>query len=316
MRIDIHTHTCRARHPKLTRPNGSRYPTPEELISTMDDHGIDKAVILSTPSPECRYAPVLPEEVLSIRDDYPDRLIPFCNLDPRFLTNSDQADFRPLLEAYVELGCKGVGEFIPNLPFDDPLNINLFKQVEEVGLPLTFHLAHRIGGIYGCYDDLGMPRLERVLKECPRLIFLAHSQVFWAEIGELADPAARGGYPRGPVQVEGRVVELMREYPNLHGDLSAGSGFNAISRDPEFGYRFMEEFQDRLYFGTDIANVPQQLPIVAYFDELAERQLIPPDVHAKISWRNAATLLGIGASTYSEPGASGGALADGAAVVL
>ena len=55
----------------------------------------------------------------------------------------------------------------------------------------------------------------------------------------------------------------------------------------------MEEFQDRLYFGTDIANVPQQLPIVAYFAELAQHQLIMPQVHAKISWRNAAALLGI-----------------------
>jgi len=290
MLIDIHVHTCRARHPKLTRPNGSRYPTPEELIATMDGAGIDVAVMMCTPSPEVRYSQVLPEEVLDIRDQYPDRLVPFCNFDPRFLTNSAEADFRPLLEAYVELGCKGVGEFIPNLPLDDPLILNMFKHVEEMGLPLTFHLAHRIGGLYGCYDDPGLPRLERVLKECPNLVFLSHSQVFWAEIGQLDDPAQRGGYPKGPV-VEGRVVQLMREYPNLCGDLSAGSGYNAISRDPEFGYRFMEEFQDRLYFGTDIANVPQSLPIVDYFARLREEQLVAEAVLDKIAWKNAARLL-------------------------
>lgn len=294
MLIDIHVHTCRARHPKLTRPNGSRYPTPDELIAMMDEAGIDRAVTMSTPSPECRYSQVLPEEVLAIRDEHPNRLIPFCNLDPRFLTNSDKADFRPLLEAYAEMGCKGVGEYIPNLPLDDPLNLNLFRQVAELGLPLTFHLAPAIGGYYGCYDEPGLPRLERVLRECPDLVFLSHSQVFWAEIGVLDDPAQRSGYPKGPVRKEGRVVQLMREYPNLHGDLSAGSGFNAISRDPEFGYRFMEEFQDRLYFGTDIANVPQKLPIVKYFAELAAKELVPAEVHAKITWRNADRVLQLG----------------------
>lgn len=290
MLIDIHVHTCRPRHPKLTRPNGSRYPTPEELIAMMDEAGIDVGVMMCTPSPECRYSQVLPEELLDIHAQYPDRVVPFCNMDPRFVANSPEANFLPLLEAYAELGCKGVGEFIPNLPFDDPLILNFFKQVEEMGLPLTFHLAHRIGGLYGCYDDPGLPRLERVLKECPKLVLLSHSQVFWAEIGQLADPEERGGYPKGTV-VEGRVVQLMREYPNLCGDLSAGSGYNAISRDPEFGYRFMEEFQDRLFFGTDIANIPQDLPIVGYFAKLRDEGLVPAEVLDKIAWRNAATLL-------------------------
>ena len=293
MLIDIHVHTCRARHPKLTRANGFRYPTPDELIAAMDEAGIDRAVVMSTPSPEVRYSLVPPEETLSICADYADRLIPFCNADPRFLTNSTDANFFPLLEAFVEMGAKGVGEYIPNLPFDDPLNLNFFKQVEEMGLPLTFHLAPKIGGFYGCYDDPGLPRLERVLKECPKLTFLSHSQVFWAEIGTLSDPEERSGYPKGPIEKEGRVVELMREYPGLHGDLSAGSGFNAISRDPEFGYRFLEEFQDRLYFATDIANVPQELPIVPYFAELKEKELISPEAHEKITWKNAARLFGL-----------------------
>ena len=293
MLVDIHVHTCLPRHARLTRPNGSHYPTPEKLIEMMDEAGIDKAVVMSTPSPECRYSLVPPEETLEICGRHLDRLIPFCNLDPRFLTNSPKADFRPLLEAFKELGARGVGEYIPNLPFDDPLSLNLFKQVEEMGLPLTFHLAPQIGGFYGCYDDPGLPRLERVLGECPDLVLLAHSQVFWAEIGALKDPDERAGYPKGPIEKEGRVVELMRKYPNLHGDLSAGSGHNAISRDPEFGYRFMEEFQDRLYFGTDIANVPQELPIVGYFQKLKKEGLISEKVHEKITWKNAAHLLNL-----------------------
>ena len=43
----------------------------------------------------------------------------------------------------------------------------------------------------------------------------------------------------------------IRKYANLYADLSARSGFNALSRDPEFAYQFIEEFHDRLFFGTD-----------------------------------------------------------------
>jgi len=294
MLIDIHVHTCKARHPKITRMNGTHYPCPATLIAMMDEAGIDKAVVQTTLSPEWRYTTVTPEETLEICAARPDRLIPFCNFDPRFLQNAPTADFRPLLEAYKELGCRGVGEYIPNLYFDDPLNLNFFGQVEEAGLPLTFHVAPRFGGCYGCVDDVGLPRLETVLKTFPDLIFLAHSQPFWAEIStDVIQNGERVGYPKGKV-TPGRVVELMRRYPNLHGDLSAGSGFNAISRDPEFGYAFMEEFQDRLYFGTDIANVPQKLPIVPYFRELREKRLISAAAHEKITWRNADRLLGLG----------------------
>ena len=42
-------------------------------------------------------------------------------------------------------------------------------------------------------------------------------------------------YPDGPVAPGGAIDTLMDKYPNLHGDLSAGSGAGAISRDPEFG---------------------------------------------------------------------------------
>lgn len=293
MLIDIHVHCCHARHPQLTRPNGTHYPTPERLIEMMDAAGIDRAVMMSVCNPEWRYTLVTPEETMSIAQQYPDRIIPFFGCDPRFVQNSPTSDFRPLLQAYVAMGCKGIGEYIPNLPFDDPYNMRFFEHVEEVGLPLTFHVAPQAGGCYGCIDEPGLPRLERVLKAFPRLTFLAHSQPFWAEISADVDPARRNSYPAGKV-VPGRVVELLRTYPNLYGDLSAGSGFNAISRDPEFGYEFMEEFQDRLCFGTDIANDPQELPIVDYFRKLREEKLVSQQALDKISWRNANRLLGLG----------------------
>ena len=258
----------------------------------MDQAGIDMAVVLSGVSPECRSSFVLPEEVLSICATHPQRLIPFANIDPRMLTNSTNSNFVDLLEHYKSAGCRGIGEYVPNLPFDDPLNMNVFKQVEEVGLPLTFHVAPKIGGCYGCFDEVGLPRLENVLKECPNLILLGHSQPFWAEISSDVTEENRNGYPKGVV-TPGRVPALMRQYPNLHGDLSAESGYNAISRDPEFGYQFLEEFQDRLYFATDKAKVQQETPIVAYFREIQQKGQVSSDAYEKITWKNATKLLGL-----------------------
>ena len=291
MLIDIHAHCCKPR--ATTRQNGGFHPSPEQLVAMLDENGIDMAVVLCTVSPEWRYTYVMPEETLESCATYPDRLIPFCSLDPRMLLNSTEADFGPHLRSYTEQGFRGVGEYMPNIPFDDPLNMNVFGYVAEFRLPLTFHIGPTIGGCYGVYDELGLPRLERVLKTFPDLVLLGHSQPFWAEISADVTDETRGGYPLGPV-TPGRVVELMREYPNLCGDLSAGSGLNAIQRDPEFGYQFMEEFQDRLFFGTDICNVPQETPAVPYFRELREKLLISDEAFEKITWRNADRLLGLG----------------------
>ena len=150
---------------------------------------------------------------------------------------------------------------------------------------------------------LGLPRLENVLRQFPDLILLGHSQPFWAEISSDVTEESRIGYPTGPVR-PGRLPELMREYPNLHGDLSAGSGQNAISRDLEFGSEFLDEFQDRLYFGTDIANVPQERPIVEHFRKLGQEGLIPQNAYENITWRNAARLLGLGADAQVKSGSA------------
>jgi len=294
MLIDIHIHTARARHPKLRRAKGTTYPTPERAIELMDAAGIDRAAVMATVSPEWRYTLVTPEEILDICAEHPDRLIPFCGLDPRFLTNDTSADFRPMLEAYRELGCRGIGEYMPNIPFDDPLNMNLFGQVEESGLPLTFHIAPREGGFYGVVDEVGLPRLESVLRAFPDLILLAHSQPFWAEIStDVVRDGRRAEYPEGPV-TPGRTVELFRRYENLYGDLSANSAYNAITRDPEFGCGFLEEFQDRLCFATDLANDPQELPIVDLFARLRTEELISREAYEKITWRNANRILRLG----------------------
>lgn len=85
----------------------------------------------------------------------------------------------------------------------------------------------------------------------------------------------------------------MRKYPNLHGDLSAGSGYNAVTRDPEFGYDFLEEFQDRLYFGTDICAPENDMRLSYWLDDAVESGKISREAYEKISRENAINNIGI-----------------------
>ena len=79
----------------------------------------------------------------------------------------------------------------------------------------------------------------------------------------------------------------MEEYPNIYGDLSAGSGANAISRDLEFGREFLIRRQDRVCFGTDYLQPGQAVP---QFDLFASMDL-PADVRQKVYRGNAERLL-------------------------
>jgi len=83
----------------------------------------------------------------------------------------------------------------------------------------------------------------------------------------------------------------MEKYPNIYGDLSAGSGEKSISRDLEFGREFLIRRQDRIMFGTDFLAPEQAVPQF----ELFEQKLVdlPADVKAKIFRDNARQLLGL-----------------------
>ena len=292
MLIDIHVHATKT----CLVPDSAyhKFPSADELVGELDKSGIDKALLLGMASPETRFGYITTEDILEMCSRHPDRLIPACIMDPRNLRNSPASDFRPILRAYKKAGCRAVGEYVPNIAFDDPLNLNFFRQVEEVGLPIIFHAASRYGGCYGCYDDLNLPRLEKALKECPSLKLLGHSPAWWSHISGDVTEETRGSYPKTKVVPGGTVVRFMHEYPNMCGDLSAGSGFGAISRDPEFGYQFLEEFQDKLFFATDITAPDQDHPIIPFLKDAVTEKRISEEAYEKITWRNANRLLGLG----------------------
>lgn len=293
MFIDIHVHTRIYDSPRQPGEFGSHFATPQELADKLKPLGVRSVVVLPTVNPECAWAIQSNEEILLAAEQHPGFIIPFMNIDPRMNSNSPDADLSHQMRYYIERGCKGIGEVCANLPFDDPLMENLFRHAQANGLPLIFHIAPGHYGYYGIRDHLGLPLLEGALRKFPDLKFLGHSQPFWAEIsGDLTEDQ-RNSYPSGKVTTGGAVVRLMRQYPNLYGDLSAGSGHNAVSRDPDFGYAFMTEFQDRLFFGTDVCDPRNETPLVEFLNQAVEGGHISREVYEKIGWKNAEQLLGL-----------------------
>jgi len=298
MFIDIHAHAYRNPVPFVVR-----FCTAEELIKRYDELGIEKGVLLPIVNPEI-YFPQTNEDILDMAEQYPDRFIPFCNIDPRALTNSPEAPLDKVLAYYRDRGCKGIGEVMPNLPVMHPLVQNLFRHAEKVGMPVIFDGSDQIGGDFGLYDDPGLPQLEHTLQRFPNLKIFGHGPVFWSEIGKLETPGERaiifdlngkqvGRLPSGPIKEEGVVPKLFRRYPNLYGDLSDYTAYNAIARDPEYGPKFLEEFQDRLFFGTDICYPDMPVPLIDLLINWRDTGKISEKAFNKIARENAIKLLGL-----------------------
>ena len=133
----------------------------------------------------------------------------------------------------------------------------------------------------------GLPGLEKALREHPQTTFIGHGPGWWASIAGDITKADLAGYPEGKVAPGGAIDRLMDAYPNLYGDLSAGSGAGALKRDPEFAKAFLARRADRLMFGTDYLAPKQPVP---QFDVLKE--LDPPaEVAAKVFRGNAIRVL-------------------------
>jgi len=282
--IDIHTH--------LGTFYWGKSLLPEELVKMMDVHGVEKACILPLVSPEAGPFPQTSEQAIAACELFPDRLIPFCCIDPRCCTLPPlrpahvvgKNGIRDMLKRYQDLGCRGVGEHKTGLAFDHPHQMLLYEACAEVGFPILFHLDDIRNP-----DTPGLPRLENVLKAFPKLNLIGHAAGFWASISGDATIEDFGRYPEIPKKVTpgGALDRLMDTYPNLFCDLSEPGGEKALTRDREFAREFLIRRADRLLFGTDFLMTGQT---VAQF-ELLDSFNLPDDVQRKIFRDNALALL-------------------------
>ncbi len=293
-KIDIHAHATA--FPEFTPPNpkGERYISAEELIGQYDLLGIGTGVLLPLVNAESMLTTITSEACKAMADRYPDRFVWFCNVDPRAAGNHAQSNLTSLLEWYKSLGAKGCGEITANLYADDPKLDNLFSACEELDMPALIHIGPILGRSYGIVDELGLPRIESMLKKHPKLKLIGHSQCFWCEISADVTVENRTKYPEGKV-TEGRVAKLMRDYENLYCDLSAGSGTAAFMRDPDYTAKFVDEFSDRIMYGCDqfyLSN-KNSFQFNAFLDQMLDDGMMSAENYAKIARYNAANLLNI-----------------------
>jgi predicted TIM-barrel fold metal-dependent hydrolase len=245
--IDIHTHL-------IPNSAASGYPpcvTPQQLLAAMEASGIAQAVVLPLESPECDAEYALSADVFAACAQFPERLIPFVGVDPRAQRALDK------IRHYHQRGARGFGEHKCGLAMDDVRSLAVYRLCGELGLPVLFHMDPAINS-----DGPGLPGLERALRECRDTTFIAHGPAWWSAIS--ADDPRDGSYPAGPVKPTGAGDRLLSECPNLYADISAGSGHNALTRDPAFTQGFLARHWRKLLFGTDFYQVGDLPPQVEW----------------------------------------------------
>ena len=291
-KLDIHAHvTMEKEYPSMG--GGKNYAlTPEDLRGMYDLIGVEKGVALPLVSPEYQCDQLSNRDARMAAEQCPETIgWWFCNVDPRWMMHNETSDFSVIMNYYKSKGAKGVGEFTANMDVLDPMMQNVFRHAEKCGLPVLIHIGPK-GYKYGIVDDLHLPGIEKTLQRFPKLRIIGHSHMWWSEISGDVTNENRGTDPKGPVTPGGRVVELMRNYPGMLADLSAGSGENAIMRDPAFGYRFLEEFQDKIYFGVDYCTIGNYRKLSAFLDEGVETGRISQKAYNKICRENLLALVG------------------------
>ena len=166
------------------------------------------------------------------------------------------------VEAFVQMGCDGLKmvEGKPtsrkqmNVPVTDPYFADYWARVEELGLPIVWHVndpeefwepaklpvwAREINWGYGPGDvqkEQLYAEVDAVLGRHPKLrVIFAHFYFLSADL-----PRAR---------------RFLDEHPTVCFDLAPGiEMLYNLSRDPDASREFFVEYADRIVFGTDLSS--------------------------------------------------------------
>ncbi|MEZ5325127.1 MAG: amidohydrolase family protein [Verrucomicrobiales bacterium] len=146
------------------------------------------------------------------------------------------------IEKHLNLGAIGIGEQKFNIEIDAKPMHEIFALAQAYRVPVLIHFQH------GMYNH-GLDRFHKILEKYPDVSFIGHAQTWWGNIDK--NHVQTELYPKTPVTPGGISDRLLADYPNMFGDLSAGSGLNALTRDEEHAAAFIERHQDKLFYGSD-----------------------------------------------------------------
>jgi predicted TIM-barrel fold metal-dependent hydrolase len=177
--------------------------------------------------------------VVELAKRYPKEYVFFANELP------DIPETRQVLEKYLKMGAIGIGE--QKFPVDsDSKHIHLVASIaEEFNVPVLLHFEHENYNFH-------IERFHKVLEAHPKVNFIGHAQTWWGNIDKNHDQTVM--YPKTKVTPGGISDRYLSDYPNMYGDLSAGSGQNSMLRDEEQARAFLKRHQDKLLFGSDCSD--------------------------------------------------------------
>ena len=147
------------------------------------------------------------------------------------------------IERYLKRGGLLIGEQKFGVDCDSPAMQRIYELAQASGVPVLMHWQHQM-------YNYGFDRFHRMLEKYPKVTFIGHAQTWWANIDRNhADQTVL--YPKGPVTPGGLTDRYLADYANMYGDVSAGSGLGALTRDEGFTREFLQRHQDKLLFGSD-----------------------------------------------------------------
>jgi predicted TIM-barrel fold metal-dependent hydrolase len=211
-------------------------PQPASNLAHLDGAGVTKANLLTR-------AGAL-EQVKAVLAAAPGRFTWFSSYDVT------SADAEPVLKQAVKNGAQGFGEMKFHVAADGPELRRMYALAADLQVPILIHFQE-VDHVAneGTWATGYAKTFESVLKAYPRTTFIGHADAFWANVS--ADYHNEAVYPTGPIKRGGVTDRWLGDYANLFADMSAVSGSNALSRDPEFTADFLKRHQDKLLFGSD-----------------------------------------------------------------
>src|SRR3984893_18261489 len=211
-------------------------PQPASNLAHLDGAGVTKANLLTRGA-------VL-EQVKALQAAAPARFTWFNSYDVT------KPDAEQVLTQAVKAGAQGLGEMKFHVAADGPELRRIYALAAELRVPILIHFQevdHFPNE--GAWSTGLATTFDSVLKTYPKTTFIGHADAFWANVS--ADYHNEAAYPAGPIKRGGLTDKWLGDHPNLFADMSANSGNNALSRDPEFTADFLKRHQDKLFFGSD-----------------------------------------------------------------
>ncbi|MGH7956817.1 MAG: amidohydrolase family protein [Opitutaceae bacterium] len=199
---------------------------------------------------------------------------------------SDLEDAPQVVEKYLKLGAVVIGEQKFGVECDSAAMQKLYKLAGAYNVPILMHWQ------VGSYNH-GFERFHTMLAKYPKVNFIGHAQTWWANIDQGNLNNAKNLYPKGRVTAGGLTDRYLSDYPNLYGDLSAGSGENAFKRDPDHARGFFERHQDKLLFGSDCSDPTAEPAVCSGARQIAQIRTFSPNkkVERKLLFENANKLF-------------------------